>query len=208
MPQPNHIAVSMEMSFDEHFTSAILLTCTPFQDAMKLCPHESSNIDKYDTLELTGSAEYFPSMFEEGNITTTTKNVTFSTPQQESNIIEDEEAPNQDSEDSSNDSSTDSNIAVQGYTKPLDISDIQTSEEIPELSEQDLLPANAQVISSSRNRKQITRFEYNPDTYNSTLQHHQCQNYYNKKSKKKLVKAYKVDIFQTMKIMDMKALTG
>ena len=201
---------------------------------MKLCPHESSNIDDYDTLEHTGSAECFPSMVEEGNITTTTKNVTSNTPPKESNIIEDEEAPNQESDYSSDDSSTDSNVIEQGYTKPLDISEIRTSEEIPELSEQDVLPGNAQVRTSSRNIKQITRFEENPDTYNTTLKHHQCQSYYNKKSKKKLVKAYKKEVllprsisdkpqigeyptiyfpppinrFHTVKIMDMKALTG
>ena len=112
-----------------------------------------------------------------------------------SSNIEDENLPTfQDSEDYSDDSSTDSNVVEQGYTKPLDISDIQTSEEIPELSEQDVLPGNVQVITSSRNRKQITRFEDNTDTYNSTLQHCQCQNYYNKKNKKKLVKTYKAEV--------------
>ena len=124
MPQSNHIAVSMDMSFDEHFTSALLLSWTTFQYAMKTRPLQSSNIDDYDTLEHTGSAEDFPSMFEEGNITTT------------SNIIEDENLPtSQESDDSSDDSSTDSNVIEQGYTKPLDISDIQTAEEIHELSE-------------------------------------------------------------------------
>ena len=75
---------------------------------MKLRPHQPSNIDDYDTLEHTGSAEDFPSMFEEGNITTTT-------PSQTPNIIEDED-PEHDSDDSSDDSSTDSNIMDQGYT--------------------------------------------------------------------------------------------
>ena len=190
MPQSNRISVSMDMSFDENFTSAILLSWTPFQDATNLRPHEYSNIDEYDTLENTGSAEYFPSMFEKGNITTTTttENVTSNTPPKESTIIEYEE-PEPHSDDSSDDSSTDSNVMEQGYTKPLDISEIKTSEEIPELTEQDVLPGNSQVRTSSRNRKQITRFEDNPDTYNSTLQHHQCQSYYNHKSKNKLVKA-------------------
>ena len=90
MPQSNRIAVSTDMSFDEHLTSALLLSWTPFQDAMKTRPIQTSNIDDYDTLEHTGSAEDFPSMFEEGNINTTTKKFTFSTPQQEYNIIEDE----------------------------------------------------------------------------------------------------------------------
>ena len=71
MPQSNRIAVSMDITFDEHFTSAILLSWTPFQDAMRLRPNESSNIDDYATLEHTGSAEDFPSMFEEGNKDTT-----------------------------------------------------------------------------------------------------------------------------------------
>ena len=90
----------------------------------------------------------------------------------------------------------------QGYTKPLDVSEIKTSEETPELSEQDVLPGNSQVRTSCRNRKQITRFEDNPDTYNSTLQHHQHQSYYNKKSKKKLVKAYKAEVFLPRSISD------
>ena len=95
-------------------------------------------------------------MFDEGNITTT--------PYQTSHVIEDENLPpSQNSEDSSDDSSTDSNAVEQGHTKPLDISDIQTSEEIPELSEQDVLPGNVQLRTSSRNRKQITIFEDNPD---------------------------------------------
>ena len=81
-----------------------------------------------------------------------------------------------------------------GYTKPLDISELQASEEIPELSEQDILPNKPPVRTSSRNRKQITRFEDNPETYNSTIQHRQRQNYYNKKSKKKLIKAFKVEV--------------
>ena len=107
------------------------------------------------------------------------------------NIEEDEEqAPPQNLDDSSYDSSTESNIDGQGYTKPLDISEMQTKEEIPELSEQEIIPDKPTVRTSSRNRKQITRFEDNPDTYNAILQHHQCQKYYNNKSKKKFLKAY------------------
>ena len=67
MPQSNRIAVSMDVSFDEAFTSAIVLSWTPFQDAIRLHPNESSISDEYDTLEHTGSAEEFPSMFEEWN---------------------------------------------------------------------------------------------------------------------------------------------
>ena len=67
MPQSNRIAVSMDVSFDEAFTSAIVLTWTPFQDAIRLRPNESFLADDYDTLEHTGSADQFPSMFEEGN---------------------------------------------------------------------------------------------------------------------------------------------
>ena len=111
---------------------------------------------------------------------------------------------------------------------------MQTPEEIPELSEQEIIPEKPAVRTSSRNRKHITRFEDNPDTYNSTLQHHQCQKYYNNKSKKKLLKAYKAEvveqrstsenpqlgedptiyfppprnIFQTMNIEDSKAQGG
>ena len=86
-------------------------------------------------------------MFEEVNITTT------------SNIIEDENLPTpQESDDSSDDSSTDSNVIEQGYTKPLDISDMQTAEQIPELSEQDVLPGKPKVRTSTRNRRQIRRF--------------------------------------------------
>ena len=82
------------------------------------------------------------------------------------NIEEDEEqAPPQNFDDSSDDSSTESNIDLQGYTKPLDISEMQTPEEIPELSEQEIIPDKPSVRTSSRNRKQITRFEDNPDTY-------------------------------------------
>ena len=100
-----------------------------------------------------------------------------------------EQAPPQNLDDSSDDSSTESNIDGQGYTKPLDISEMQTQEEIPELSEQEIVPDKPTVRTPSRNRKQITRFEDNPDTYNSTLQHHQCHKHYNNKSKKKLLKA-------------------
>ena len=67
MPQSNRIAVSTDVSFDESFTSAIVLSWTPFQDAIRLHPNESSIADDYDTLEHTGSAEQFPSMFEKGN---------------------------------------------------------------------------------------------------------------------------------------------
>ena len=66
---------------------------------------------------------------------------------------------------------------------------MQTPEKIPELSEQEIIPDKPSVRTSSRNRRQITRFEDNPDTYNATLQHHQHQKYYNNKSKKKLLKA-------------------
>ena len=92
------------------------------------------------------------------------------------NIEEDEEqSPPQNFDDSSDDSSTGSNIDGQGYTKPLDISEMQTPEEIPELSEQEIIPDKPSVRTSSRNRKKITRFEDNTDTYNATLQHHQYQ---------------------------------
>ena len=67
MPQFNRIAVYMDVSFDESFTSAVVPSWTPFQDAIKLRPNESSIADDYDTLEHTGSAEQFPSMFEDGN---------------------------------------------------------------------------------------------------------------------------------------------
>ena len=62
MPQSNRIAVSMDVSFDEAFTSAIVLTWNPFQDAIRLRPNESFLADDYDTLEHTGSAEQFLSV--------------------------------------------------------------------------------------------------------------------------------------------------
>ena len=156
----------MDVSFDESFTSAIILSWTPFQDAIRLCPNKSSIADDYDTLEHTGSAEQFPSMFEEGNesgiLTRLLQNQKQDNNSKEtpSTIEEDEEqAPPQNLDDSSYDSSTESNIDGQGYTKPLDISEMQTQEEIPELSEQEIIPDKPAVRTASRNRKQITRFE-------------------------------------------------
>ena len=113
-------------------------------------------------------------------------------------IIEEDEAhtPPQKFDDSSDDSSTEAGIDEQGYTKPLEISEMQTPEYIPESSEQDIIPDKPTVRTSSRNRKQITRFEDNPDTYNETLQHNQCKKYYNNKSKKKLLKAYKAEVVE------------
>ena len=94
MPQSNRIAVSMDVSFDEHFTSALLLTCNPFQYAMILHQHESPNIDEYDTLEHTASDEYYSSMFEEGNVTT--KNVTTNpyNPSENPNVIDEDDDHN------------------------------------------------------------------------------------------------------------------
>ena len=73
---------------------------------------------------------------------------------------------------------------------------MQTPEEIPELSEQEIIPDKPSVRTSSRNRKQIIRFENNPDTYTATLQYHQCQKFYNNKSKKKFFKAYKAEVVE------------
>ena len=107
-------------------------------------------------------------MFEEENITTTTKKFTSNTPPKDSHIIEVDEdlhpAHDHDSEDCSDDSSTDCNVVEKGYTKLLEISDIQTSEEIPELSEKDVIPDSAPARTSSRHRKQITIFEDSPGT--------------------------------------------
>ena len=67
MPQSNRIAVYMNLTLDESFTSAIVIIWNHFQDAIRLRPNESFLADDYDTLEHTGSAEQFTSMFEEGN---------------------------------------------------------------------------------------------------------------------------------------------
>ena len=170
MPQSNQIAVSMDVSFNEAFTSAIVLTWTPFQDAIGLHPNESFLADDYDTLEHTGSAEQFPSMFEEGNenvmLSRLIQNQTQDNNSKETpKIVEDEEENTpQNFDDSSDDSSTELDRDEQGYTKPLDISKLQTQEKIPELSEQEIIPDKPTVRNSSRNRKHITRFEDNPDT--------------------------------------------
>ena len=141
MPQSNRISVSMDASFDESFASAIVLSWNPFQDAIRLLPNESSISDEYDTLEHTGSAEEFPSMFEEGN----ENGILYKLIQNQLQYIQNKETPSsieeyeeksppQKIDDSSDDSSTESNLNGQVYTKPLDISEMQTPEEIPELS--------------------------------------------------------------------------
>ena len=125
----------MDVSFDESFTSAIIISWKPFQDAIRLRPNESSIADDYDTLDHTGSAEQFTSMFEEGNesgmLSRLPQNQTQDNNSKETpnTIVEDEEQDQPENlDDSSDDSSTESNIDGQGYTKPLDISEMQTQE--------------------------------------------------------------------------------
>ena len=107
----------------------IVLTWTPFQDAIRLRPNESFLADDYDTLEHTGSAEKFPSMFEEGNengmLSRLIQNQTLDNTSKETpTIVEDqedqeEEYTPQSFDDSSDDSSTELDREEQGYIKPL-----------------------------------------------------------------------------------------
>ena len=59
---------------------------------------------------------------------------------------------------------------MQGYTAPLDDEESQTQKEY--IKEQDIVENELPTIrTSARNKKKITRFEDDPETYSSTLKH-------------------------------------
>ena len=177
MPQSQHIAVSHDVTFDEQFHTAVITNWKPYQDAMTLRPQSSHIHTEDDTLEHTGSAEDLPFMFEEGNA--------IDNPQ------------NMDIDELSDVSSTQSYMETQGYTMPIEDSEEQTSNEIPQLLDQEVQDSQpSSGRTSGRTRKCITRFEEDPSTYQPTMRQVD-KAHINKKHKKSLMHSYKVEVLQS-----------
>ena len=67
VPQSQNISVSQDVTIDETFLSAIVTNWKTFQDVLYLQPEKSCIPSEDDTIEYTGYATNFPSVFEEGN---------------------------------------------------------------------------------------------------------------------------------------------
>ena len=148
MPQSNRIAISLDVTFDEYFNSAVTLSWKPFQDALTLRPTTTTIPSSTSTLEYTGSASDFPTAFAEGNSdnhseSTSVDDLNSKTINNNLSITED---------NFSDTSSTASFTEVQGFTAPFDLE--QTDSEVdqplsteqhqsePTLAETDILPTH------------------------------------------------------------------
>ncbi|MEE4248493.1 MAG: hypothetical protein V2I33_24195, partial [Kangiellaceae bacterium] len=123
MPQSNRIPISLDVTFDEHFTSPVTLSWKPYQDALTLGPTSTTIPSSTSTLEYTGSASDFPPAFAEG----TYNNHSESTPADDHNtsIINTSSITEDNFSDTS---STASFTEVQGFTAPFDLE--QTDSEV------------------------------------------------------------------------------
>ena len=73
---------------------------------------------------------------------------------------------------------------------------MQSPSEIPELLDQQTQPStmNPVIRTSNRTRKNITRYEEDPDTYATTLYSLQRQRQFNQRKKKALMKAFAAEV--------------